>query len=347
MQAKTFKFQKETFRVENVGLIALSKATIEPRITYRAENGEVIKAFLPVSVARLMRIKLHNVTKFIEDYPCCLAFVGDRIVAMDVAVGKDLKMYQEFGEWISMLDKRQSLIDQLDDSWMWDGQYAYRCVGEVRQIGDSNLGTIECRAFNMYRLSEEKTDVIEHLSAMCYRNPVTGEWVKTSPVTRNSGGFIQVTGDVSKFNRNDQFIDSSEGLEKLDQLVFVNIRFVNYASRALSARFGFESIEPLGLPLLMIEHRTFNVGGLDLSVQMSSPAPIRFTHAVAWLIGLFTKVETLEDMIAIKQAFKMLLTKGNTNEQMMGVEKKAVDTKGVIQQLRDKMESAAIVNFDD
>ena len=50
MQAKTFNFQKETFRVENVGLIALSKATIEPRITYRAENGEVIKAFLPVSV---------------------------------------------------------------------------------------------------------------------------------------------------------------------------------------------------------------------------------------------------------------------------------------------------------
>ena len=129
--------------------------------------------------------------------------------------------------------------------------------------------------------------------------------------------------------------------------MFVNVRFVNYASRALSARFGFESIEPLGLPLLMIEHRTFNVGGLDLSVQMSSPAPIRFTHAVAWLIRLFTKVESLEDMIAIKQAFKMLLTKGNTNEQMMGVEKKAVDTKGVIQLLRDKMESAAIVNFDD
>lgn len=257
-------------------------------------------------------------------------------------------MFEEFGEWISVLERREVMVNQLmGNDWLWDGQYAYKFVGEVIPLGESGFGSIATRAFNMFKLGEDKTDPIEPLAALCYKHPTTGEWVKTSPITRHSGGFIQVTGDVGAFNAGDQFVDSDKEFAKIDNSLFVNLRFVNYGARVLSQRFGYEAIEPLGLPLLMIEHRTFNVGGLALPVQMSSPAPLKFTRAMAWMIGLFLQVKDLDDMIAVKQTFKMLLTKGNTNQRMMGDDAKTeVPTKTVIATLRAKMESAALIDFD-
>lgn len=349
--ALTFPFKKNTFKIEQIGLKALSKATIEPRITFINEKGELVKMAIPTSIARLIRNKLHGVTKFVEPYPACLAFVDGRIVSMDVAVGKDLKMFEEFGEWISVLEKRETLLAQVDDNWMWDGQYAYKYSGPASAIGESGFGSIPTRAMNMFRLGEEKTDLIEDLACLCYKHPETNEWIKTSPMTRHSGGFLQLTGDIGAFNARDQFIDTADQFDAVDNSLFVNLRFVNYAARVLSNRFGFESIEPLGLPLLMIEHRTFNVGGLALPIQMSSPAPLKFSRALAWMIGMYMQVRNLDDMIAVKQTFKMLLSKGNTNNRMMGVEdgnkNEEVPTKGVIALLRAKMESAPLIDFDE
>lgn len=348
MTARTFSFDRNSFRIENVGLKALSKATIDPRITFVNEKGETVRMSIPTSIARLVRNQLHGVTKFSTPYPAALAFVDGRIVSMAVALGKDLKMFEEFGEWISVLERREVMVNQLmGNDWLWDGQYAYKFVGEVIPLGESGFGSIATRAFNMFKLGEDKTDPIEPLAALCYKHPTTGEWVKTSPITRHSGGFIQITGDVGAFNAGDQFVDSEKEFAKIDTSLFVNLRFVNYGARVLSQRFGYEAIEPLGLPLLMIEHRTFNVGGLALPVQMSSPAPLKFTRAMAWMIGLFLQVKDLDDMIAVKQTFKMLLTKGNTNQRMMGEDAKTeVPTKTVIATLRAKMESAALIDFD-
>jgi hypothetical protein len=168
----------------------------------------------------------------------------------------------------------------------------------------------------------------------------------TSPVTRSSGDLLQLTGDVDEFNAADRFGSTSTDLFLMDLNVYPNLRFVNYAARALSDQFGFESIEPLGLPLLMIEHRTFNIGGLPIPVQTSSAAPFKFTHALAWLVGMFGQVQTLDQLIAVKSSIKMLLSKGHTRHTTEGTKNDdEVDTKTLIQRVRRTFESAALVSF--
>lgn len=346
-----FNFDKSQLRIEYVGLKALSKATIDPRIEYEDANGNVMKCAVPTSVARLTRKALHEVTRFAVAYPACLAFIDDRLVALDVAVGPKLKMFQESGEWISCIEGREGLVERLSDDLLWDGQYAFRYEGEVMTIGESNYGWQKCRAFNMYRLSEENSDPMEQMAALCYRHPITGEWIKSPPISKTFGTQLQLTGSSDRVGGNDVEFITSNGqvnqIARMDYFKFVNLRFVNYASRVLSRRFGYESIEPLGLPLLMIEHRTFNIGGLTMPVQISSPAPLKFSEAIAWLVGFHMQVQSLDDLISLKQTFRMLMTKGITSTMSSEeiASNKPVTTKSMLLELRKRMESAALIDF--
>ena len=344
-----FKFEAKKFQVLYVGLKTLSKATINPKISF-IYNDELVKMDIPTSIARIGRNKLHNVTKFAKSYPVAIAMVDGRIVALDVANSKQYKMNTDVGAWISVLDSREELIQSVaSEEHLWDGQYLYKYSGEVKPVGDGRFGYQEVRALNLYHLSEDRGGQIEQLAVYCYKNPTTGEWIKSAPITRVSGEHLQISGDLDQFSSNDQFINQYDDdlFTKLDAWWFVNMRFTNYAARSLSNQFGYEAIEPLGLPLLMIEHRTFNLGGLSTSIQASSPAPIGFRNAMAWLLGLHTKIETLDDFITLKQTMKMLTSKGTTANASAGSSGgQAVDTKQLISALRHDNESAPIIVFE-
>lgn len=312
-----FKFNLGEFRIRYVMLHGLSKATIDPKVTYLDEAGVKHRLPIPVSIARIVRARLQGVTKFTKGYPACFGMMGDRIVAMDVAVGPHYKMFKEFDEWISCIESRAEHLKALEGDWLYDGQYAYRTVGEVQPLGETGFGSQDVRCINLYRLGEEKGDLVENLSLLAYKHPETEQWVKSAPVTRKSGSFLQITGDNERFNKDDQFIDSDE-LARLDKLIFPNLRFVTYAAKVITAQFGYEAVEPLGLPILMIEHQTFNVGGIPTEMQAASPAPMSFTNALAWMIGLNLQVLNLNDLIAVKSTTKMLLTKGNSYHTIMG-----------------------------
>ncbi len=345
-----FKFNPKKFEVMYVGIKALSKATINPKITLEI-GGEVVKMDIPTSIARIARNKLHNVTKFNKAYPAAIVIVEDRLIALDVANGKQYKQNNEHGWWMSNLETREELVQSIaTEEHIWDGQYLYKYVGEIKQIGGTNFGYQEVRALNLYHLSEERGgDNIEQLAVYCYKNPTTGVWIKSAPVTRVSGDHLQISGDVEVFSKSDGFVDQRkhDPIARLDGWWFVNLRFVNYAAHALSNQFGYEILEPLGLPLLMIEHRTFNLGGLSTSIQASSPAPIGFKNTLAWLLGLHQKVESLDDLITLKQTMKMLTSKGTTANQAVGQNGgTGVDTKKLISDLRKSNISAPLIKFD-
>lgn len=344
-----FKFHKDSLQIEYVMLIALSKATIDPRIQFLDEHGQLQKMAIPVSVARIVRARLKGVGRFPNGYPSALAFVEGRIVAMDVAIGKSYKMFKDMGEWISCLESRSCALDAIEGDWWWDGQYAYRFVDDVVAMPGTNFGHIKTRVFNLFRLGEERGDLVEDLVALCYKNPQTNEWIKSTPMTRHSGAFLQITGDVEKFNRRDHFIDIDEEFKRIDSNVFANLRFVTYAAKVLARQFGYEAIEPLGLPILMMEHQTFNVGGLPTEMQTASPAPMAFSSALAWMIGLNRRIATLDDMIAIKSSTKMLLTKGNTQIRQAAKASDKEDpmsTKDLVAKLRAASAQAEMVAYD-
>lgn len=344
-----FTFNKESMKIEYVTLLALSKATIDPRIQFRDEEGLIHKMAIPVSVARLVRTRLNGVSRFPNGYPAALCFVDGRIVALDVATGKSYKMFKDLGEWITCIETRAEALNAIEGEWLWDGQYAYRFTGDVKRMGQTNFGSVDTRVFNLYRLGEDKGDLIENLVALCFQNPETKEWIRSTPMTRHSGAFLQITGDVDKFNKVDHFIDEDSEFSNIDSNVFPNLRFVTYAAKALSRQFGYTSVEPLGLPILMMEHQTFNIGGLPTEMQAASAAPMSFTCALAWMIGFNQKVETLDDLIAIKSSTKMLLTKGNTTNreaQTKPDQEKPKSTKDLIKQLRELSAMTPTVTYE-
>lgn len=344
-----FKFNKESLQIEYITLLSLSKATIDPNVSFRDSEGLVHKMQIPVSVARIVRGRLKGVSRFPNGFPAALAFVDGRIVAMDVAEGKSYKMFKDLGEWISCIETRKEHLNAIEGDWLWDGQYAYRFVGDVKPMGQTNFGSIDTKVFNLYRLGEKEGDLVENLVALCYRNPETKEWIKTTPMTRHSGAFLQITGDVDKFNRTDQFVDGDDTFVEIDSNVFPNIRFVNYAAKALSRQFGYESVEPLGLPILMMEHQTFNIGGLPTEMQAASAAPMSFTCALAWMIGMNREVESLDDLIAVKSSTKMLLTKGNTTKRESATkpdQERPASTKDMIAQLRELSAKTELVKYE-
>lgn len=344
-----FKFDKSKFRVEFCSLLSLSKATIDPKVTFMDSNGVKQKVSIPVSVARIVRARLHNVSKFASGYPCCFGFVDDKIVAMDVAVGAAYKMFKLTDEWISCIEAKAACLQAIEGDWMWDGQYVYRYVGDVNRLGDTNFGAQEVRCYNLFKLGEEAADIIETRSCLAYRNAQTDEWIITAPVTRKSGGFLQITGDTDKFDKQkDSFIDADTEFARMNTMIFPNLRFVNYAAKVLTNRFGYDSIEPLGLPILMIEHQTFNVGGIPTEMQAASPAPFNFMDGLAWMIGMHRQVSNLEDLMAVKSTLKMLLTKGNTNQRLMGEQTDGSEssTKEQIAAVRAAASSAPLIKFD-
>lgn len=342
-----FAFNPTTIGFGYFKLKALSQSTIDPRVTFVDESGNERKVPLPSSIARRLSQKVNKVSRFTVDFPCCVATLDGRVVSVDVPTAAEFAHWKEHKVWTSPIEKNIEVVKKLQgQDWLFDGQYAYRADGELNEIHGSNFGFQPVRAYNLYKMDVGQTLDEIALSCLAYRKS-DGTWQQTCPVTRASGGFLQLTGDVDTFNAGDQFVDNAvaSSLALMDNTHIVNLKFVNYAAKRITDCFGYESIEPLGLPLLMIEHQTMSIVSLPQSVQQTSPAPFKFTQGVAWLIGLFGKVQTLDQMMVMKATVKMLLTKGNTQTET-GMDDGEVPLKEKIAQLRQTLSDAPLIKFN-
>lgn len=342
-----FAFKPDTIGFGYFKLKALSQSTIDPRVTFVDEAGKEKKVPLPSSIARRLSQKVNKVSRFTVDFPCCVATLDGRVVSVDVPTAVEFANWKETKEWTSPIEKNIQVVKKLQgDEWMFDGQYAYRYDGSLIEVHGSNFGHQPVRAYNLYKMDVPMTLDEISLSCLAYRKP-DNSWQLTCPVTRASGGFLQLTGDVDTFNAGDQFVDNSvaSSLALMDNTHIVNIKFVNYAAKRISDCFGYPACEPLGLPLLMIEHQTMSIVNLPQSVQQTSPAPFKFTQGVAWLIGLFGQVQTLDQLMTMKATTKMLLTKGNTQVET-GMDDGEVPLKEKIANMRVAASTAPLIKFN-
>lgn len=342
-----FAFKPDTIGFGYFKLKALSQSTIDPRVTFVDEDGNERKVPVPSSIARRLSQKVNKVSRFTVDFPCCVATLDGRVVSVDVPTAVEFANWKETKEWTSPIEKNIEVVKKLKgDEWMFDGQYAYRYDLELVEIHGSNFGFQPVKAYNLYKMDVGQTLDEISLSCLAYKKSDT-EWQLTCPVTRASGGFLQLTGDVDTFNAGDQFVDNAvaSSLALMDNTHIVNIKFVNYAAKRITDCFGYKAVEPLGLPLLMIEHQTMSIVDLPQSVQQTSPAPFKFTQGVAWLIGLFGRVQTLDQLMTMKATVKMLLTKGNTQVET-GMDDGEVPLKDKIKNLRVAASTAPLIKFD-
>ena len=216
-------------------------------------------------------------------------------------------------------------IEATSNSFMWciDGYYIYALPKDqtdwIKTSGalcqDGTFRSLTVKAFKVADFSIGKITAIEKAEkylvdkdCLVYCAP-TGETFVTPPIWNHLGQIgSKKLGDET----------SSGGTKKVDNTLFdhidndlsVNISFALDVAGRVSKRFGFECVEPLQLPELMVEYTTVNLKKLPPAVKQTGSCGIQFTHTLAWLFGLFRDTNNFTDMLEFRAILKYLTTKG-------------------------------------
>jgi hypothetical protein len=102
----------------------------------------------------------------------------------------------------------------------------------------------------------------------------------------------------------------SSQFDKVDNLLMVNLQFAIIAGIQLTKQFGYQSIEPLQLPRLMVQLNTVNLQQISTEVRQTFDIGLTFTQAMAWLLGINRNVTTYDEMITLKRLFRYLSANG-------------------------------------
>lgn len=292
------------------------------------------KLSVPSAIVRRFS-KLHGMSKYIKPVLTAVTFYDGHAVALErhplgnlgTEVTEGL-----FGErhWESESERnldRYLLPITRSGNWYTDGTFVY-------SFNDTNLRSAEFMSrdgrFRSVRVQAIKlanicqADVFAPMERTCLQYvSKNGETAMTSPIWKSlsmvgSAQLSRQNDDVDDVDDIDDEFEASNGattapefqFDKINQHLSVNLAFVLKAGREVANIFGYDAIEPLQLDNLMVQLRTVNLPTINKSVKQTFDAGLPFTHAVAWLIGLTSRTETLESYMVLRSLLKHLTTKG-------------------------------------
>ncbi len=276
--------------------------------------------------------KKYRLTKYIKPVLTAVTFYEDHVVCLERHplgnLGKE-KTQGLFGEvsWTSDSEVNvNKLLSPLTTGkdWYIDGTYVYHMsknnlAAAENLSGDRKFRQVKVEAIKLANLGD--IPQVEERVCLAFF-PNKGEMSLTPPIwkTLTNIGQRQLTVKGARDNMDDMVDDASvryvDGeidqtqFDQIDEKLCVNLGFALKAGRELSEVFGYDSIEPLGLDDMMIQLRTVNLPTIASEVKQTFDTGLKFTIAIAWLIGLTRRVETLDSYITLRSLLKYLTTKG-------------------------------------
>lgn len=131
--------------------------------------------------------------------------------------------------------------------------------------------------------------------------------------------------DVVQFDgdENRPRLDEPGTFDMIDESLAVNLNFALKAGQEIGKKFGYEFVEPLQLPRLMIELHTVNLPNVPAEVKATYDIGLKFTHAMAWLLGMSrkTKEDDLETYIMMRSLMKYLTKRGIFRSNVFNAER--------------------------
>lgn len=278
--------------------------------------------------------KKYRVTKYLKPVLTAVTFYEDHVVCLERhPLGNLGKETTEglFGEvkWTSDSEMNVGKLVQpltTGKDWYIDGTYVYHCspaqlvTAEVLSA-DRKFRQVKVEAIKLANLG----DIPQTEERVCLAfYPEKGDMYLTPPIwkTLTNIGQRQLSAKASTRNADiDDMADDNSTryvgneiddtqFDQINDKLCVNLGFVLKAGRELSEVFGYDSIEPLGLPDMMIQLRTVNLPTVANEVKQTFDTGLKFTIAIAWLIGLTKRAETLDSFITLRSLLKYLTTKG-------------------------------------
>ncbi len=285
-------------------------------------KGHVYHKPLSMAVARLF-IKLYERSKFLKPVPGVITMYDGLVVNAELApINYLLDSKADINEWTPTVEihTNQMLMDMhirhnhKSEDWFFDGTFVYAFNGELQTEVDNGRALDAEAKFKLVSVAAY------HFSHLCFSKPEIstrtclayqasdGSFAITPPIWTGTGGL----GNSNTSDDNDarEEIGLRASFDGIDDVLKVNLNCILYSAKSLSKAFGYKVTYPMGLPFLMLQLRTVNLGAVPKHIKSMYSVNLPFTHFLAWLVGLHNNVMTLEQLIDIRRTLKYLTTKG-------------------------------------
>lgn len=316
----------------SISIIDDEKSTPDEEVTKRIA--------VPMALARAFIQTTKKVTKYLKPVWVAVARYGDHVVALErhpmVSLGT-LEMDGPFGvkRWVPSLERNinefivpTTTLDGKD--WYFDGRYVYSfdqndmetTVRNGRYLSDNGhfrklvSQTIDLQSASFHGGDEAMK--IEERNCLAFVTS-TGDFTVSPPIWKDLEGVggkqrRAITDDDDESDEDDLDGDVKTTIDGvfdiIDSTMSVNLNFALKAGQEVGKLFGYEQVEPLQLSRLMIELHTVNLPNVPKQVKATYDCGMRFSHAMAWVLGLSRKADTLETHLIMRSLLSYLTKKG-------------------------------------
>lgn len=279
------------------------------------DKEKTIKYECPHTLVRTFK-QTHKMSLYQVAQECCIMTYDNNIIAIEKAPINERYFTGLDGTdklWTTNMETTyQRVLNMLDNNdWYIDGSYLYSFGNLTDAINkgtnltdDGQFKSVQCEAImiNYIGINSEIYKETRSCLAFTTKNDITSI---TPPVWKSLTGIGN-----NNMNKDENLIGLSTQFDKVDVNMLVNLQFAISAGIALTKQFGYQSVEPLQLPKLMIQLKTVNLQSMPTEVKQTFDIGLKFTHAMAWLLGIGNKIDTYNEMLVLRKLFRYLTTTG-------------------------------------
>ena len=296
----------------------------------------LIRIEVPMATARAFIMATKKVTKYLKPVYVSLAMYGDMVIAMERHPLSGLGTLVEDGVsgprvWEPKMETNiRTVIEPACASrqWYFDGRYMFSFdTSDVDSLvrGGKDLSSngmfkkVIAQTIDMQELHTANKLVIDERNCLAFLSS-RGEHAISPPIWKDIEGIGRFQMSKSTDEDSDDEDDYEIGttiirnidgsFDRVDQMMDVNLNFALKAGQEIGRMFGYEYVEPLQLSRLMIELHTVNLPTIPKQVKATYGIGMKFTHALAWLLGMSRKANTLETYIMMRSLMTYLTRKG-------------------------------------
>ena len=326
------KFDINKLRIETYWVKSLTTAlggAIQVLDEELSEGNDEVFNRIPVPMAVVRQFKVrHKTMKYMR--PCLIAvcYYENRAIALERHPAGCMGLREEKYEgvlkkWIPAMQHNittvvRPALEASKQDWYFDGSYIFGFHGvstdEAVRKGeflskDGKFRCVDVDAIGLTKLDDKgKLDVTDR-TCLAYVAS-NGKYAISPPIWKNARQVGEAKVKGTHKNKDGGTKSRDLNFDKVDEFCAVNLSFALKAAAQLSKEFGFEAVEPLNLPQLMIKLNTVNLPKVPSEVKDTFDSGMKFTHALAWMLGFARRCECIDTYATIRSLMKYLTSNG-------------------------------------
>lgn len=343
------KFDPSKLRIDIVLLKSVTTSLGGSITVVEQSSGkdEFVRQAVPMAVARAFIQRCKKVTKYLKPTLTAVVKYDGLVVALERhPLGSMGVLHEDQGDgtmrkWRPVSEMNLELyvkpLASTDKQWFFDGRYVYRfdredvmtaAMAGSPLTNDGKFRNVQVHAIDLQNLPS--SGKIEGSKRSCMAFIASTGVVSVSPPIwkelaavggRQLGRATQIEDEDDADDQPDDegpattsnsatTIDTSGMFDRIDETLAVNLNFALKAGQEIGQLFGYDCVEPLHLPRLMIELHTVNLPGVQREVKATYDIGLKFTHAMAWLLGMSRYANDLDTMLMMRSLMKYLTKRG-------------------------------------